>query len=190
MPRTGVSLVLAAIAAALLAAALSACGGGDSSATAASSSADRQAARLKFTKCMRDHGVSLPDNPQPGAGGGGGGRRAAIQQAGQARFQAAAKACAKYRAQAFGNLTPQQRQAFQDAFVKFSACMRQHGVDVPTPNFNGGGPPADGQQRRRLDRSDPTVQAAMKACGDKLPRRGRGGPPGGPPPAPGGSASQ
>ena len=66
----------------------------------------------------------------------------------------------------------------QDAArVKFSQCMRQNGVDIPDPGA-GGGPPAGGGGQ--FDRSDPKVQAATKACQDKLPQRGQGGP-GGPP---------
>ena len=77
---------------------------------------------------------------------------------------------------AVGNISDAQRQEFQDAFAKFSACMRQNGVDIPDPG-SGSGPPAGGGGQ--LDQSDPKVQAATKACQDKLPQRGQGGP-GGP----------
>ena len=131
------------------------------------STTSQDAARVKFTQCMRDNGVDIPDNP----GQGGGGR----PNIDRTKLQAAAKACQKYQQAAVGTISDAQRQEFQDAFAKFSACMRQNGVDVPDPG-SGSGPPAGGG---RLDQSDPKVQAAMKVCQDKLPQRGQGGP-GGP----------
>jgi hypothetical protein len=170
----------AAVLGALLTAGLAACGSSsDPASTNASATAD--AARLKFAQCMRQHGVDIPDNPGRD-GQGGGGFRQAFQDTPRATIQAAMKACQKYRTQAFGNITPQQRQEFRDAFVKFAACMRQHGVDVPDPGTGGGpgggGPP--GGRRGFFDRNDPTVQTALKACRSRLPQ-GRGGRFGGPP---------
>jgi hypothetical protein len=131
---------------------------------------------VKLNQCLRQQGVPVPDNA-----GGGGGAGAQLSDADRQKLQTAVQGpCKQYRSQAFGNITDAQRQAFQDAFVKFSACMRQHGVDVPTPAPNaGGGPPAGG--RNRLDQSDPKVKAATTACQSKLPQRpgGRGGPAGG-----------
>jgi hypothetical protein len=166
---------------ALLVLGLAACGSSSNPAsTNASATAD--AARLKFAQCMRQHGVDIPDNPGQGAQRGGGFRQA-FQNTPRATIQAAMKACQKYRTQAFGNITPQQRQEFRDAFVKFAACMRRHGVDVPDPGTGGGpgagGPP--GGRRGFFNRNDPTVQTALKACRSQLPRPpggGRFGPPG------------
>lgn len=189
-PKRGAARLLALLlAAVLLGLGVTACGGSGGSATAAGSSADQQdTARLKFRKCLQDNGVPIPSTPQQG----GGGFRRALGQVGRTKLQQALKACAKYRTAAFGNITPQQRQEFQDAFVKFAACMRQHGVDVPTPNLGasgggpGGGPGGGGLRRRLFDRNDPQVKAALQACRNNLPNRGRfgrgGGGPGGPPP--------
>lgn len=169
--------------------ALSACG--SSSPTTAASSANAQdTARLKLQQCLRDNGVNLP---APGQTGEGGGFRNLDRQKLQKAMQGP---CKKLRTAAFGTITPQQRQAFQDAFVKFSACMRQNGVNVPTPNFNAGpgggaGGGGAGTQTRRINRNDPKTQAALKKCQSSLPNGGRGGPgggvrvfggPGGPPP--------
>jgi len=146
------------------------CGSSSSSSSSATASTTSQdAARVKFTQCMRDNGVDIPDNP----GQGGGGR----PNIDRTKLQAAAKACQKYQQAAVGDISDAQRQEFQDAFAKFSACMRQNGVDIPDPG-SGNGPPAGGGGQ--IDRSDPKVQAAIKACQDKLPQRGQGGP-GGPP---------
>ena len=145
------------------------CGSSSSPSSATASTTSQDAARVKFTQCMRDNGVDLPDNP-----GQGGGARPNIDRT---KLQAAAKACQKYQQAAVGDISDAQRQEFQDAFARFSACMRQNGVDLPAPG-SGGGPPAGGGGQ--LDQSDPKVQAATKACQDKLPQRGQGGP-GGPP---------
>jgi len=166
MPSVSRRHLSAAGLAAVVAVTLSACGS-SSDPPSTNSAAAADAARLRFAQCMRQHGVDIPDNPGEG--------RQTFRTGPRATFQAALKACDKYRRQAFGNITPQQRQEFRDAFVKFAACMRQHGVDVPDPSS---GPPANGQRRRLPDRNDPTVQAAMKACQSQLPKRpggGRGG---------------
>jgi len=155
--------------------ALSACGGGGSATAASSDSNARDTARLKLQQCLRDNGVDIP---APGQGANGA-RRVFGNTATRDKLRKALRGpCKKYASSAFGNITPQQRQEFQDAFVKFSACMRQNGVDVPTPNFNGGGPGGRGTVRRL--RNTPKFQAAFKKCQSNLPGGGRpGGGPGG-----------
>lgn len=162
--------------------ALAACGGSSNASSTTSSANAADTARIKFTQCMRSNGVDIPDPGQAGAGGGGGFRQA-LRNIDRTKLQAAQKACAKFRTQAFGNITPAQRQAFQDAFTKFAACMRAHGVDLPDPGTGGpggggAGSPAGGAPpagRPRIDRNDPKVQAAQKACQSNLPQGGRGG---------------
>jgi hypothetical protein len=140
------------------------CGGSSNAASPSTKTTSQDAARIKFTQCLRDNGVNVPDTPAQG----GGGRFGNVDQA---KLQKAMTACSKYRQAVVGNITPAQRQAFQDAFAKFASCMRQHGVDLParTP---GQGPPAGGAQ---INRNDPKVQAAQKACQSKLPQGGPGG---------------
>ena len=53
--------------------------------------------------------------------------------------------------------------------MKFSSCMRKHGVNIPAPSGGGSagvGPPAG---ISHINQSDPTVQAATKACQSNLP---------------------
>ena len=149
---------------ALMVVALAAAGcGGTSNAASATKTTSQDAARIKYTQCLRDNGVNVPDNPAPGQGGRFG-------NVDQAKLQKAQTACRKYQQAVVSSITPAQRQAFQDAFAKFSSCMRQHGVDIParTP---GQAPPAGGA---RINRNDPKVQAAQKACQSKLPQGGPG----------------
>ena len=160
--------------AAMTAVALTAAGCGGSSSNASGSSASAQdTARIKLTQCLRDHGLNVPDNPGQGGGGGAG-----LRNADPAKLRTAMQACQKYQQAAFGNISPAQRQEFRDAFTKFAACMRQHGVNVPDPGTGTGGPGAGaggGGIRNRLDQNDPKVKAAMTACRSNLPNRGPGG---------------
>jgi hypothetical protein len=176
-PRAGFACALMLV---LSAAALGACGGSGSKDATASSDNSREAqerARLQLTACLRKQGVDLPDRPGQGAGGGG-----APSQIDRQKVEKAMQGpCKKYQQKAFGNFSAEDRAEMRDRMVKFSACMREHGVDLPDPGSGGGA------QTFRFDRDDPKVSKATEACRDKLPQGGRGGPgvtlgPGGPPP--------
>jgi hypothetical protein len=174
---------------------LTACGGaagdgtpavasaGDGKATTASEKkgdVDREQAGLDFARCMREHGVDVPDptadgkgltivGPGPGSGTGpetGAGPPPGIDEAD--------KACRHFLdglIQAGGGpIDP----AEQDKALRFAQCMRDHGVDMPDPDFSNGGV----QIRIGGDGAQPapeTVDAAQKACGG-LFGPGRGGP--------------
>ncbi len=150
---------------------LGACGGdGGASSSDADSAAARDAARLKLNECLRRNGVDVQEGPAPGGGGGGaavriGGRRDEIEKAMNGP-------CKKLQQAAFADISPEDRQEFEDAFQKFSQCMREHGVDLPDPTTSsrsGGGP---SRSTARVDRDDPDFEEAQKACGDKLPEGG------------------
>jgi hypothetical protein len=148
----------------LSAVALGACGGasgsGEATAAGQSSSDKQESARLKLQACLRDHGVDLPGNPREGG-----------QPPSQADLQklqeAVAGPCKRYRNDAFGDFSEQDRAELEDRLVKFASCMRRHGVDVPDPS--------ERPQVVRIDRDDPKVQKAAKACRALLPQGGRGG---------------
>jgi hypothetical protein len=176
---------------------------GSTSASAAAGGGQSSATRTKFVACLKAHGVTLPNRPAgarrhpngsgegggppaggaPRAGGGsgfffGGGNGAQGGAAGRLnnpKFQAALKAC--------GGAQFQRRRFTPDkaAVTKFVACVKQHGYDLPTPNFSGKGPifPAKIEQDKKF-------QAAARACASDL--RPQGGP-GAPGAAGGGSAS-
>src|SRR5215203_5388579 len=100
--------------------ALGACGGG---------SADRRAefreAALKFAKCMREHGVDMPD-PQPGEGGqimlGGPG----MGPEDQPTMEAAQRACQKILESVRPpEMSEEQEQKFKEQALKFARCMRE-----------------------------------------------------------------
>jgi hypothetical protein len=161
--------------------ALAACGSSSSSSSSASSADARDTARVKLQQCLREQGVDVPDNPGGGGGGGGGGGAATrLSAADRTKLQQALQGpCKQDASGAFGQISDDQRQEFQDAFTRFSACMRKQGIDVPTPQpGSGGGPPAAGgpPPGGGFDRSDPKVQAAAKSCQSLLPQGGRGAP--------------
>ncbi len=150
---------------------LTACGSGEDPASAADADAKAEKARLRLEQCLRENGVDIKTSD--------GGRRRVVRAT--PKDEQAMQKCRKYQQEAFGSITPQQRQEFQDAATKFAACMREHGVDMPDPVIGGGGGPGGGAQARRsqgpgtrIDRDSPKTQAAMKACEDKLPK-GPGG---------------
>jgi hypothetical protein len=128
----------------------------------------------KFSACMRKHGVT--NFPDPSSGGGISiGPSSGIDPQ-SPTFQAAQQACQKLLPNG-GRPSPQQLAKAQQQMLKFSACMRAHGVkDFPDPTFSGGGI----QLKVRvgsggdLNPNSPTFQAAQRACQGQLPFKGGG----------------
>jgi hypothetical protein len=185
--------LMSVVGAGAIALALSACGSSSSSNSSsavsgtpvASSNAAYQA-RLNYAKCMRAHGVNVPDpsanggpaGGAPGGGGGGGGGFQTLRN--NPNFQAANTACAKYRSKAFGfaNITPAQKAQFAQEAVKFAECMRAHNVNIPDPSSNGAGAFGIFRSIPSSERDSPAFKTAITACASTLPFR-RGGPGGG-----------
>jgi hypothetical protein len=173
-------LLVAAVAGAL---AIGACGGGGGGSGSAKSQQDKAfAGALKFAKCMRDHGIDMPD-PQRTAGGG-------IKQTmngkpgSKAAMQAAQNACKKYQQLGGGRAPSAAEQAkIKNALLAYAKCMRDHGIDVPDPKFSNGG--IQFQLGSRNGRSSgpnpnsPAFKAADQACHSTLsglPQKFKGGP--------------
>jgi hypothetical protein len=179
--------VLSTAALAALAALLAACGSSSSANAAnttssASSAGANGANRTALTACLRKHGVSLPSGGKapgrgtPPAGGAGtgttpaGGKPPTGAPGGGAvgpKLQAALKACgAKFPAR--GRSASFSHQAIQ----KYVTCVRQHGYNLPTPNYSGRGSVFPNSVR-----SKPKFKTASRACQSLLTPKG-GGPPG------------
>ena len=172
---------------------LTACGSSSPSTTTSAgaasggttSSSARYQARLNLAKCLRAHGVNVPD-PSPNGGSAGGGGGGAFRTARSSpNFQSAMQACAQYRRQATpgGNLSPAQRAQFQQDLVKFAQCMRSHNINIPDPTTSAGGGFGILRQIPSSERNSPAFRTALQACSTNLPfrpgaRRGGGGPPG------------
>lgn len=152
--------------------------------TTTTTSDDPQEILLDFTECMRDEGIDLPDPDFSGGGGGGG--RIVIGPGGvdpdDPDFRAAQEKCAPMLEGLNRNFDADDRQAFQDAALEFAKCMREHGIDMPDPDFSAGVPgrrgPGGAFRQGGIDPDDPDFQEAREACDEAfadLPGRlGRG----------------
>lgn len=137
-------------------------------AAACSGSADSHVAQhgstgaLTFSRCMRSHGVSkYPDPtssgqiPKPLAA-------AAAQEVSSSQLQAAARACQHQLPNGGSGMTPAQVQQMREQALRFSRCIRAHGVrNYPDPGSDGREPePAS----VGINDGTPRFQAALKAC--------------------------
>jgi hypothetical protein len=118
--------------------ALVACGGGESAGASGSSKADFREAALKHARCMREHGIDVPD-PKPGPDGG---LRLEMRADGvdKQAVQRAEEACRKYLEDVRPpELSPEKEREFREQALKHARCMREHGIDMPDPTFGEGG---------------------------------------------------
>jgi hypothetical protein len=132
---------------------------------------DPQEAALEWASCMREHGVDVPD-PQVGEDG-----RVEIRPGSGMRLDRTADEAREAREACgtpFGDAGPpqlsdEQRDELQETMLEFAKCMREHGVDMPDPDFSGGvgvfraGGPGSG-----IDPGSATFQKAQEACQDIL----------------------
>jgi hypothetical protein len=188
-------VLAASVLSAALGVALTACGSSSpstASATAAASttsSSGRYQARLNLAKCLRSHGVNVPD-PSPNGGPACGGGEGIFRQARSSpNFQSAMQACAQYQraASPLANLSPAQRAQLQQDLVKFAQCMRAHNINIPDPTTSAGGGFGIFRQLPSSERNSPAFRSAVQTCSTNLPFR-PGGRPGGGAPPPGGGA--
>jgi hypothetical protein len=145
-------------------------------------------------ECLQKDGITLPKRTpgqrRPGGAGGfpgGGGSGAGPQLpkgVTRVQYEAALKKCGGNAfAGGGGGGRRFNSPVFKAALAKFSACMRENGVNVPTPNTSGKGPIFD---TKGLNTSSAQFKAAETKCSGDLRsgfRGGAGGAPGGAPPA-------
>jgi hypothetical protein len=177
---------------------LAACGGSSSSSTtSANASATTPAgsagpgargqgpARFQaLRECLQKDGIALPKRPpgqRPGAGAGrvggflGGSAGPRLPKGvTRAQYEAAIKKCGG-GAFADGRVGARVKSpAFRLALTKFAACMRENGVNVPTPNTSGNGPIFS---TKGIDTTSAQFRAAEAKCSNDLRstfRRGTG----------------
>jgi hypothetical protein len=138
--------------------------GGGGSFTMAGGSAD---AMRKFSSCMRSHGV--PNFPDPSADGSITFNGINTQSP---SFESAQKACEKYMRGGGRPPSPAEQAAAQAQALKFSSCMRSHGVPkFPDPQFSGGRASLQIGPSTGINPGSPVFQAAQKACQKDLPGR-------------------
>ena len=171
---------------ALCAATLAACG---SSANGEENTAEQEEAQLEFAACMRAHGVDMPD-PQPGQGGNvfsvekRPGSKATGVNPEDPKTKEALAACKGKLDEVRQEPSAEEREEFKEEALAFSQCMRDHGIDMPDPQFGSdgkvtmriGGPGSSGPSPE-----SPAFQQAQEACQDEMPGS-KGGPMIGAPP--------
>jgi hypothetical protein len=172
--------------------ALAACGSSNNNDNSSAQSRGDKAfdGAVKFSRCMREHGINIPDPQRAGSGGikivgPGKGASPAIRPD-QPKFQAAQKACEKYLEAGGGPPQDPQTQAkIRDALVQYAGCMRAHGVDMPDPKSGPGGGiliqsrssrGGSGNASSGPRPDSPAFKAADKACHSKLAGLPGGGP--------------
>jgi hypothetical protein len=143
-----------------LALAVAACAGGDNSDRVASTSpgvGDSTQADLARARCLRQHGINVPD-PRIEANGRTAWQLPAGVSPDSPRFKAANQACRQSRPNGGQAQRPSPQQ--QQEMVAFARCMRQHGIDLPDPKPDGSLP----DRGRGLNPDDPKFKAAARAC--------------------------
>jgi hypothetical protein len=135
---------------------------------------DPQQAALDFAKCMREHGVDMPD---PEVDSKGRIRVTVGSRAGKGsppdpkKLNAAQQACGHLLADGGagpGRLDPKA----QDAMLAFARCMRAHGIDMPDPTGNG--LLFDAKRGQGPDPSSSKFKEAERACDHHLADLGAG----------------
>ena len=140
-------------------------------------------AALQFAKCMREHGIDMPDPViQEADGANPGGVAIAIggdgtQQIDPTAMEAANKECQHFMADAAGSFDPpsaEDQEKMKEQALAFSKCMRDHGIDMPDPQFGddgtfsvsiGAGPGDTSGGPPPVDFNSKDFQAASEACG-------------------------
>jgi hypothetical protein len=142
-------------------------GSGDQPSATTAPKANREQQALRFTQCMREQGINMPD-PTVDAGGNvrlrppmGG------DEPSQAKLQKARAACQQYLQGLQQDFMGQDQTKFRDSLLKYAQCMRNNGYDLPDPNFSNQG--SRGPFGDAIDQNDPAYKKADAVCRSNLP---------------------
>lgn len=161
---------------------MSACGG-KAGADGNKNTEKEHDAQLAFSQCMRDNGVTGFPDPQFQANGGATlslGKDGDVDPESQVFKDADAK-CRPALEKVMGEnhkIDPKQQKEDQEKLLAYAQCMRDHGVDMDDPQFDGdkvtmkSGP--NGGDKGASDADKQTYDAAQQACRDKNPMPGGG----------------
>lgn len=140
--------------------------GGSPSSTAEPDAGPAAGDSVKFAECMREHGIDVPD---PEEGNKGGAVQFALPRDTDSTAMGEAMEACKQHLPNGGEpmkLDPEQLAEAR----KFSACMRENGIeDFPDPNPDGGIMIEGGAIE-----VDAEFEAAQDACAAHLPMNGEG----------------
>jgi hypothetical protein len=140
-------------------------GGAKPSASASATPSDDPDAPLKFSRCMREHG--LPWFPDPSDGK----MSVAIPKGTDPKkMEAAQEACKKYMPDGGEARKPSAEELAQARAM--AKCMRENGIpNFPDPNPDGG--IAIDSGKLGTGPGDPTWEKAEKACSQYAPKGGK-----------------
>jgi hypothetical protein len=146
---------------------------GSTTTTAAAPTRDPKEAALEFARCMREHGVDVPDPEFSEDGGVGisiGGENGPVDSPALESAQAACEPIMDAAVpEGERKLDPAEEARMRENALKFAQCMRDHGVDMPDPVFEGNGRVTQklaGPQAGGPDPESPVFQDAQEACQD------------------------
>ncbi|MFG1682558.1 hypothetical protein ACGFNP_20500 [Nonomuraea sp. NPDC049269] len=106
----------------------------------------------KYASCLREHGLTVTQNDDG----------MSVRGSDPQKGAAAEQACKQY-APVLPPMSAEERKNAMDRALKFTACMRQKGVNMPDPRQDEkGGIRPDPPQG--IDGDSPAAQAAQKAC--------------------------
>jgi hypothetical protein len=144
--------------------------------------ADAEQAMLDFAKCMREHGIDMPD-PQFNGDGGGvfiAGKEGADSPQDKTKLDEAQTACQSYLDKVKSNTAPMDPARVEEEKQKlldFAQCMRDHGIDFPDPQISTDGGGLQVQLGGPgLDADAPAFKEANDACSAQvgMPQPGSG----------------
>lgn len=124
---------------------------------------------VNYARCMRKHGVDMPDPQVSGKGV----RMAMRGRPGSENAMKRAQEACRSVQGAPREPSKQELAEARDNALKVAKCMRKHGIDVPDPGSDGAmrvtradadSAPATGGSND-APRMDPAFQRALKACG-------------------------
>ena len=155
------------VAATLATALFTACGGEKPTSSSTTGAKDPKQAMLAYAKCMRAHGVDMPD-PQFD---GNRVKMTGPKSANKEKVRTADKACASIRDSVKPpELSAAKKAEFKQAALKNAQCMRDHGIEFPDPTFDeNGGASIHMRKGSGFNPDSPKFKAADKACRDTLP---------------------
>jgi hypothetical protein len=152
-------------------------GGATPSASASNASQQDQGDPEKFEECMEKYGIQvqteIEGDGKTAVRVGGGPGSAPVDEG---KMQEAQKACQQYSPMGGPGGGQPMSQEDQKKFLAFAACMREHGIPMEDPDFEGGGVRMKiGGDKGAPQIGDDTVEAAQKACESNLPQDKRAG---------------
>lgn len=135
---------------------LVACGGGGSS----SAGGSEEEAALRFTECMRAHGVEVEDL-KPGQ------KNIELPDASDPTSRKALAACNGKLGTAGQELSSGEQEDFKEGALALAQCLREQGIEMGDPEFLG--PGKFHLDIAGIDTESPAFKAAQEVCADKLP---------------------